>query len=850
MSFAFIACDDDDDNNNNPVNEICDNQVDDDGDGLVDCLDVDDCATHASCQAQVEDCTDGVDNDGDELIDCADDDCANTVACPMLKHITVIGTSDLHSHLMGVGSAYDYSPLTTGDDDTKSGLARIASVINNIRSAKDASGIPHITVDSGDFLMGDMVDFLSGTQPPVMHFFKLMGYDSVTLGNHDFDWTPGGTAFIINAAVTNPTIQFDIPLLSANIVTDATSTADDGIEALIAGNIIRKYVIKEIDDDFSVGIYGVMGIEADTNVPQAAPVTWWHEHSPNQDDWDTTQYQALINEIEDAGANMIINAGHAGSNSDTLGEDRDIAGAVDGIDVIMSGHRHQLIDTPDGSARFGETVIIATGRYGENVSQLDLTFNLTEDKLQTGHVATIHKIDDTVAGDPVMAAIMDGYITAIDEEVLLPNFGMTYSATPIAHTTFDVKTSEDIFYAPSGTTIGPYDIESPAGMLIADAQRATMNGIIQMAGSQAATVLAINPDYDFTPVSYVFIETGAVRDPIMAGNTGLVTTADAFRMFPLGIGPDMLPGYPMLTFYLTPKEIGIILNMNTETFSGNVPFEYYMVPSGLRYIYNEDAGQFNKVRAVVSCPLDNIFTTIDCLVPTTAGGTGTILDLSDETTLIRVSVDYYVALLLPQARNAIGENLTIDPKDKNGNIIIMSDPIAVAGLRFDASPWNPNLNEDDPPVRVFPELKAWISVIQFIVNLPDAYPAGVGYSDAELIPDNIPSIPRRIYDAGSAPAGEEGNWNLGVFRNMEETPFCSSQFNPAYGCGDGVALCAEACDSNDFRGQVCVGGGTLVCSADCSTIDTSGCCVDNDNDTYGVNCDAGPDSDDNDNTVH
>lgn len=763
MSFAFIACDDDDDNNNNPVNEICDNQIDDDGDSLIDCDDTDDCATHASCQPDVEICDDGEDNDGDTLVDCDDDDCANTAACPLLKHITVIGTTDLHSHLMGVGSAYDYSPLTTGDDQTKSGLARIASVINNIRTAKDASGIPHVTVDSGDFLMGDMVDFLSGDQPPVMHFFKLMGYDAVTLGNHDFDWTPAGAALIINAAVTNPTIQFDIPLLSANIVTDATSTADDGIEALIAGNVIRKYVIKEIDDDFSVGIYGVMGIEADTNVPQAKPITWWHEHSPNQDDWDVTQYQALIDEIEEAGANMIINAGHAGSNSDTLGEDRDISFEVNGIDVIMSGHRHQLLDTPDGSARFGDTVIIATGRYGENVSQLDITFNVTEDKIaEDGHSAIVHPIDDTVAGDPVMAAIMDGYITAIDEQVLLPNFQLTYSATPIAHTTFDVETSENIFYVPAGTVIGPYDIEKPAGMIIADAQRTVMNTIIQTA--VAGGLPLADPTYDASPVSIVFIETGAVRDPIMAGNTGLIATADAFRMFPLGIGPDMLPGYPMLTFYLSPKEIGIILNMNTETFSGNVPFEYYMVPSGLRYVYDENGEQFDKVMLALSCDVADPFTTMNCL------GTGTPMDLDDASSLVRVSVDYYVALLLPEARNALGENLTIDPKYKDGTLVDMTNPIEVASLRFNATPG------DD-----LTELKAWISVIQFIAGLPDDYVAmGIDYDE---LSDGIPSIPRRVYDDGPAPAGQEAFWNLGVFRNMEITMFCGI-------VGAGHPLCA------------------------------------------------------------
>ncbi|MBU1245287.1 hypothetical protein KKD52_04445 [Myxococcota bacterium] len=44
--------------------EDCTNQLDDDGDGRVDCLDSD-CAAHASYQIPPENCTNGIDDDGD-----------------------------------------------------------------------------------------------------------------------------------------------------------------------------------------------------------------------------------------------------------------------------------------------------------------------------------------------------------------------------------------------------------------------------------------------------------------------------------------------------------------------------------------------------------------------------------------------------------------------------------------------------------------------------------------------------------------------------------------------------------------------------------------------------------------
>jgi len=68
--------------------EVCDNQVDDDGDGAVDCDD-DDCLTEPMCMNsaeyaapfEVEVCDNQVDDDGDGAVDCDDDDCLGSPTC-------------------------------------------------------------------------------------------------------------------------------------------------------------------------------------------------------------------------------------------------------------------------------------------------------------------------------------------------------------------------------------------------------------------------------------------------------------------------------------------------------------------------------------------------------------------------------------------------------------------------------------------------------------------------------------------------------------------------------------------------------------------------------------------------
>lgn len=759
--LGFIAsCDD---GGKKTKTEICDNQADDDGDSLTDCDDVDDCASATNCQTPTEICDNGTDDDGDSAVDCDDSDCTENEACIVTtKQLTVIQTTDLHSHLMCVGPARDYTPLDTTDNDgTKSGLARIAAIIKNIMTEKATAGIPTILVDSGDSLMGDMVDLLSGSVPPIFHFFQLMNYDAITLGNHDWDWTPTGTATIIQASIDS--VQFDRPLLAGNMVTDPNDPSDDAIETFVTDGVIKRFIVKTIDDDFSVGIFGLMGIEADSNVPQAKPVTFWHEDG----DEEYAPMQSLVDEVRTAGANMVIYASHAGINANGIGEDRDMAANVTGIDLIMSGHRHQLLQASTGYIKVGSTYIVAAGKYGENMSSIDVTYDLEQSKI-TEATAHIYDVDDTIEGDSQVADLMNQYIQALDQQFLLPAMGITYSATPIGHTTFAMP-AIDFYQDPLPTG---YEVETPMALMVADAQYNVTNSIIVQALDAG---LGADPTFDGKPFDAAFIENGAVRDPILVGKTGFVAASDAFKAFPLGIGPDGVPGYPMMSFYVTPAEMKKILDMNVEVMKGNVPLEYYMNPAGVRYVFDDTRGQFDKVIAVFNCPPSDGFSTVGCYEY------GTLLNLSDTTTnnMLRITVDYYVALLLPEVRNALGQHMTIDPKRKDGTVIDMTNGAEVASVRFDAQP--------GPVHDGIQELKAWVSLIMFIAALDDDWSTTPIAQDSLGNPifmhsdeptDGAPSFPTRVYDKAHTPTQADPLWQLGLKRGIEKTEFCAIYNHP------------------------------------------------------------------------
>ena len=64
------------------VEKLCDDKIDNDGDGDTDCNDSD-CSLDSACASSPEICDDGTDNDGDGYTDCDDTDCINDPICDL-----------------------------------------------------------------------------------------------------------------------------------------------------------------------------------------------------------------------------------------------------------------------------------------------------------------------------------------------------------------------------------------------------------------------------------------------------------------------------------------------------------------------------------------------------------------------------------------------------------------------------------------------------------------------------------------------------------------------------------------------------------------------------------------------
>ncbi|HHO54501.1 MAG TPA: hypothetical protein ENK18_27425 [Deltaproteobacteria bacterium] len=99
-----------------PTPEVCDDGLDNDGDGDIDCVDAD-CAADPACAVPTpEVCDDGLDNDGDGDIDCVDTDCAAdpvcAVACPGGEHVGTLSSSnrnDYYEYVVALDGLYEAS---------------------------------------------------------------------------------------------------------------------------------------------------------------------------------------------------------------------------------------------------------------------------------------------------------------------------------------------------------------------------------------------------------------------------------------------------------------------------------------------------------------------------------------------------------------------------------------------------------------------------------------------------------------------------------------------------------------------------------------------------------------------
>lgn len=560
--------------------------------------------------------------------------CKDSTTRNILK-FTLLQTSDLHNHAGGYGAALDYTPDDLHDNDgVMGGFSRLASLIAAVRNEQGEEDIPVVVVDSGDFFMGTVYD-LAATDPMALKYFQMVGYDAVTLGNHEFDWSHLGLAMLLSNGIAT---GFDVPIIATNMVASSASAADDGLEAIAATGAIVDKKIMDLDNGLRIGLLGIMGATADSLAPMAAPVTFNH---------DFTFLQSKVDELRNNdGVDIVVLLSHGGVTNAAVGDDALIAENVTGIDVIASGHYHTATQSMFVMGP-SNTMIFSPGEYGKYLSRLDISFNTETMQIESADF-NLMPVDDMVVPRTVFDTVVQGYKDSID--AALAPLGLSLEA-PISR----VSESMEIHGA----------MESALGNLASDALRAVANNLA--------------PLNDGNPYQIAVIPNGVIRDGLFPGKTGVVSFTDVYNTIPLGTSPDTtqpLPGYPLMSFYL----IGLDVRNACEagiTLSQQMGSDFFLNFSGIRVDYNPaGAPLFQGVTAVYLCDVTDYFTTTP----------GPAIDLTDTATLYKVVVDLY-ALQMMNVVTSMGLNIV--PRDAAGNPI---PPDQYMLYRIDSSV-NPGVQE-------------------------------------------------------------------------------------------------------------------------------------------------------------
>lgn len=469
----------------------------------------------------------------------------NVLAEETGKKLVILHSNDLHSRLDGYAPTNEYTPLSIKDDNTIGGFSRIATLIKNEQSINPDN---LLVLDAGDFLMGTIyhsMEEYNGFQLPLM---KQMGYDFVAIGNHEFDFGPDKLSTIINKSG----LRGEMPgLLLTNAEFSDSDSADDTIEELFKNGIIERAAIIE-RSGVKIGLFSLMGEDADDVAPMAAPITFIKQKKAAR---------KTSRQLRNDGADIVICLSHSGLEKDKkgrwAGEDVKLARKVKGLDIIISAHTHTESKSP---LLVKNSIIVQTGSFGKNLGRLELVVSADKVELQSYELLYI---DDSIYGDKEIQSMIDKQKVLIKERLFSP---LEYDPfSPLIYSDFELICDE----------YGGNLAESNLGPLVADAIHSYVN----------------NRSTRGTDVTMV--ATGVIRDRIPPG---ILSIQDVFRVMSLGSGNDIIPGYPLATVYLTGielKRVMEILLVSSKSSPSN--YCYY---AGLEVEMNPEKGILKKISSI------------------------------------------------------------------------------------------------------------------------------------------------------------------------------------------------------------------------------------------------------------
>lgn len=257
--------------------------------------------------------------------------CAPAMAANLSAYagkLVILHTNDVHGRAVA---------------DEKNGVFGYASIAE-LKEELEEAGASVLLLDAGDAAQGMPVVNMSMGKT-AMEFMNATGYDAMCPGNHEFDWGYD------NLQQLRETAQF--PVLAANIV-----------DKVSGENVFEASHIFEMANGMKVGVFGLDTPEAltKTHPDKVKGISFYMEAELY------ACAQAQVDALTAAGCDVIVCLGHLGVSEESApNRSYDVIENTTGIDLFIDGHSHTVID---GGETVGETLLVSTGEYFENIGMV------------------------------------------------------------------------------------------------------------------------------------------------------------------------------------------------------------------------------------------------------------------------------------------------------------------------------------------------------------------------------------------------------------------------------------------------------------------------------------------------
>jgi 5'-nucleotidase / UDP-sugar diphosphatase len=558
------------------------------------------------------------------------------------ERLVILFTHDLHSYCLPERVAAPKGPAVE-----RGGYAKLLSLIRE--NQEDGRTL---LVDAGDFSMGTLFHTTFMTEAAELRLMAAMGYDVMTFGNHDFDFHPDGLAKSLRKARDR---EKKLPVMVAsNVVFSPDGKGDGNLKEAFQEYPVVPYTVIE-RRGVKIGLFGILGKDAQVDTHFAKPVTFGDPVKTSK------QMVTLLKDKEKV--DVVVCLSHSGTSKVKKdSEDENLARAVPDIDVIISGHTHTVLSKPIIT---GKTLIVSAGSYGAHLGRLAVDYEKGAGVTLAGY--ELIPVTKDIPDDPDLASEIAAYRKDVDKGYLA-----AYNSRGdqvIAESAFDMETLDYAQAHPGETGVGD---------MITDAFRFTVEK-------------AEGPHSE--PIDIALEPLGVIRDSFLKGP---ITVADIFRALSLGLGTDGDPGYPLVAYYITGKELKDLLEV--ETTVGKMKNDAHLQFSGVNFSFNPHRIPFDRV------------TSIQVRNPKGA------YEPVDPEKRYRICMNYYTAQMVGYVRNASYGLLSITPRDREGRPVTDARQVII-----DADAIAPGVQE----------IKEWVALAEYMKSF------------ADLNGNGIPEIPAR-----------------------------------------------------------------------------------------------------------